>query len=104
MQPRCRHVPPSFASRSTTATFNPRAPARAAAMYPPGPEPITTTSYSSPVDGAGFGEGAVAVAVEVVVAAGFGAGAADAAAGFSPAAPTKPSTVPTATVFPSTTS
>src|SRR5438067_7924524 len=45
MQPRWRHVPPRNGSFSMTATFMPSCPARIPATYPPGPLPMTTTSY-----------------------------------------------------------
>src|ERR1700733_6825574 len=45
MQPTFRQVPPSFFSRSISATFNPYCPARMAAVYPPGPPPMMTMSY-----------------------------------------------------------
>src|SRR5262245_43416896 len=44
MQPMRKHVPPSAGSSSTHATFKPSCAARIAATYPPGPEPMTTTS------------------------------------------------------------
>src|ERR1700691_4640361 len=45
MQPTFRQVPPSYFSRSISATFNPYCPARMAAVYPPGPAPMMTMSY-----------------------------------------------------------
>src|SRR6202041_3200564 len=45
MQPTFRQVPPSFFSRSISATFNPYCPARMAAVYPPGPPPMIAMSY-----------------------------------------------------------
>ena len=50
MQPRCRQVPPSRLSFSTMAVFSPSCPARIAATYPPGPEPMITTSKVSATD------------------------------------------------------
>src|SRR5215470_424772 len=47
MQPTLRQVPPSSLSFSTRAVFNPSWPERIAAMYPPGPEPMITTSNFS---------------------------------------------------------
>src|SRR5437870_4652950 len=43
MQPTLRHTPPAC-SFSTTMTFLPSWPRRIPATYPPGPEPMTTTS------------------------------------------------------------
>src|SRR5687767_5412452 len=89
MQPRCRQVPPSALSFSTTAVFNPRAPARAAAMYPPGPEPMTTTSYASagnPCVCAGFEEALVVVGGAFDAEALPAVGAAGVVAGFGAAA------------------
>src|SRR5512147_1950680 len=45
MHPIRRHVPPSSFSFSTHATSIPSCAARIAAMYPPGPAPITTRSW-----------------------------------------------------------
>src|SRR6266581_3524609 len=47
MQPTLRQVPPSSLHYSTRAVFNPSWPARIAAMYPPGPEPMIRTSNFS---------------------------------------------------------
>src|ERR1700737_775888 len=47
MQPIFRQVPPSSLSFSIIAVFNPSCPARIAATYPPGPEPMMTTSNFS---------------------------------------------------------
>src|SRR6516225_6194488 len=47
MQPTFKHVPPNSLSFSTRAVFNPSWPERMAATYPPGPEPIITTSNFS---------------------------------------------------------
>src|ERR1700756_277602 len=44
------HTPPSIRSRSMTATVLPSLAAAMAAFCPPGPEPMTTRSYSR-VDG-----------------------------------------------------
>ena len=44
MQPMLRQVPPSVAFFSTTAVFRPSCAALMAQTYPPGPDPITTTS------------------------------------------------------------
>src|SRR3954469_6535217 len=44
MQPMRRHVPPSCDSFSTHATLSLSCAARMAAVYPPGPAPITTRS------------------------------------------------------------
>ncbi|MDE2306204.1 MAG: dihydrolipoyl dehydrogenase [Gammaproteobacteria bacterium] len=44
MQPTFRQTPPSVVPRSTSVTFSPRSAARNAAVYPPGPAPITTRS------------------------------------------------------------
>src|SRR5476651_2256525 len=50
MQPTLRQVPPrasspfAFFQPSMHAVFRPSCAARTAAMYPPGPEPMTTTS------------------------------------------------------------
>src|SRR5580765_5794237 len=52
MQPTLRHVPPrasspaEFFHPSMQAVLNPSCAARTAAMYPPGPAPITTPSNS----------------------------------------------------------
>src|SRR5690606_2402935 len=46
MQPTLRQTPPSCGQRSISAVFIPRSAARNAAVYPPGPEPSTTTSKS----------------------------------------------------------
>ena len=49
MQPMLRHVPPNAlpGRRSTQATLLPNCAARIAAVYPPGPPPITTRSNFS---------------------------------------------------------
>src|SRR5213594_4319967 len=47
MQPMLRQVPPRSLSFSIMAAFKPNCPARMAAMYPPGPEPMITTSNFS---------------------------------------------------------
>src|SRR5262245_13660568 len=44
MQPQFRQTPPSVGASSTIAADSPSCAARMAAMYPPGPEPITTRS------------------------------------------------------------
>src|SRR6185503_19752961 len=44
MQPMLRHVPPKVPRLSMQALFSPSWPARMAALYPPGPPPMTTTS------------------------------------------------------------
>ena len=44
MHPRFKHTPPRSGSLSIKRTFLPRAAARKAAAYPPGPAPITTIS------------------------------------------------------------
>src|SRR6476661_1773729 len=49
MQPTFRHVPPNSLHFSTRAVFNPSWPERMAATYPPGPEPMITTSNFSMV-------------------------------------------------------
>ena len=46
MHPTRRQVPPSFGSFSTHSTFMPSCAARMAAVYPPGPDPMTTRSKS----------------------------------------------------------
>src|SRR5258708_2992631 len=48
MQPMLRQVPPRYLSFSTMAVFSPSCAARIAATYPPGPEPLLTTSNLSP--------------------------------------------------------
>src|SRR5580700_11857286 len=45
MHPILRHVPPRTEAPSTHAVLSPSCPARIAALYPPTPLPITTTSY-----------------------------------------------------------
>src|SRR5205085_9093461 len=47
MQPRSRQVPPRFLSFSIMAVRSPSCPARTAATYPPGPEPMMITSNVS---------------------------------------------------------
>src|SRR2546421_11334321 len=47
MQPMLRQVPPNCPRLSMQALFSPSCPARIAALYPPGPPPITTTSKRS---------------------------------------------------------
>src|SRR5258705_3229961 len=44
MQPQLRQTPPRVGASSTTGAESPSCAARMAAMYPPGPEPITNTS------------------------------------------------------------
>src|SRR5262249_21786393 len=44
MQPTLRQVPPRISYFSTQATFMPSCAARIAAVYPPGPDPMTTRS------------------------------------------------------------
>src|ERR1700757_3538754 len=46
MVPVLTHTPPSIPPRSITATFLPSSAAATAAFCPPGPEPMTTRSYS----------------------------------------------------------
>src|SRR5438045_8698335 len=46
MQPRCRHVPPTF-SFSMTATLSPNWAPRMAPTYPAEPPPMTATSNAS---------------------------------------------------------
>ncbi|KAI9910016.1 hypothetical protein PsorP6_010428 [Peronosclerospora sorghi] len=46
MQPTLRHVPPNFPRDSIHAVWSPSCAALMAATYPPGPPPMTTTSYS----------------------------------------------------------
>src|SRR5690606_1328160 len=50
MQPTFTQVPPWFGRFSTTAVFSPSCAALMAQTYPPGPVPITTTSYCSAMD------------------------------------------------------
>ena len=45
MHPTFKQVPPSVLYFSMMAVFNPNCAQRIAATYPPGPEPIITTSY-----------------------------------------------------------
>ena len=45
MHPTFKQVPPNFGYFSIIAVFNPNCAQRIAATYPPGPEPITVTSY-----------------------------------------------------------
>src|SRR3954468_809475 len=47
MQPTFKQVPPNSLSFSTRAVFKPSWPERMAATYPPGPEPMITTSNFS---------------------------------------------------------
>src|SRR6476659_3259930 len=47
MQPMFRQVPPNCPRLSTHALFSPSWPARMAALYPPGPPPMMTTSNCS---------------------------------------------------------
>src|SRR5205823_9079678 len=47
IHPTFRQVPPSSLSFSISAVLSPSWPARIAAMYPPGPEPMITTSNLS---------------------------------------------------------
>src|SRR3954467_2092338 len=47
MHPTFKQVPPNSLSFSTRAVFNPSCPDRIAATYPPGPEPMITTSNFS---------------------------------------------------------
>src|SRR5690242_20108030 len=47
MQPILRQVPPKVPRLSMQALFSPSWPARMAALYPPGPPPMTTTSKLS---------------------------------------------------------
>ena len=44
IQPRFKHTPPNVGSRSINKTLFPRSAKRNAAVYPPGPAPITTNS------------------------------------------------------------
>src|SRR5688572_16580508 len=46
MHPTFKQTPPRLGHRSIKAVFIPRSAARNAAVYPPGPEPRTTTSKS----------------------------------------------------------
>ena len=43
MQPLLRQTPPKVLSFSTNITSSPKSEALNAAVYPPGPDPITTT-------------------------------------------------------------
>jgi hypothetical protein len=45
MHPTLRQVPPKVEYFSTKAVLRPNCAQRMAETYPPGPEPITTTSY-----------------------------------------------------------
>ena len=47
MQPTFKHVPPNVPLDSTQTVFSPSWAALIADTYPPGPPPITHTSYSS---------------------------------------------------------
>src|ERR1700733_10453379 len=47
MQPTLRQVPPKVPRLSMQALESPNCPARIAALYPPGPPPMTTTSKVS---------------------------------------------------------
>src|SRR3954466_109039 len=51
MQPTFKQVPPRSLSFSTSAVLSPSWPARIAATYPPGPEPMITTSNFSIFNG-----------------------------------------------------
>ena len=45
MQPTFKQVPPKVAYFSIIAVFSPNCAQRIAATYPPGPDPMTATSY-----------------------------------------------------------